>query len=142
MDKRSIVARQINLCLFSARVLISSLTVLMLIAAGCAETVHQPSLKDLKSPDPAVRIQAIKWAGENKVNQAIPLLVEELEDEDYSVRLFAIKALEQITGNTQGYDWKSNPESRREAVAQWRKYLADKEPPSNPKEPPKQDTQK
>ena len=100
----------------------------ILILAGCSSPFdHEMQLSDLQDPNPAVRIMAIKWAGDNKVSSAVPQLVNSLQDEDRSVRFYAIEALRRITGTDNGYDYKANPKLRAEAVARWREFLKSKE---------------
>ena len=84
---------------------------------------HKIGLSDLDSPNPAVRVVAIKWAGDNKISSAIPRLVDFLHDEDSSVRFFAIEALQRITGTDNGYDYKASPKLRAEAVERWREFM-------------------
>ena len=91
--------------------------------AGCGVFGRKFTLSDLKSPDLRVRIVAIKWAGDNKASSAIPRLVDFLNDEDTSVRFFAIEALRRITGTNNGYDYKARPQLRAEAVERWREFL-------------------
>ena len=69
------------------------------------------------------RIMAVKWAGDNQVSQAVPLLVDHLENEDKALRFHAIQALTRITGHDCGYDYKASAGSRAQAVACWRDYL-------------------
>ncbi len=96
----------------------------ILVLSGCGGPFDRKmGLSDLDSPNPAVRIMAIKWAGDNKVLSAVPRLVELLQDEDTSVRFFAIEALERITGRNNGYDYKASPQLRAEAVERWREFL-------------------
>jgi hypothetical protein len=96
----------------------------ILLLSGCRGPFdHKMGLSDLESPNPAVRIMAIKWAGDNKVLSALPRLVDFLHDEDTSVRFFAIEALQRITGTDNGYDYKASPQLRAEAVERWREFL-------------------
>lgn len=95
-----------------------------LVLSGCAGPFDRKmKLSDLDSPNPAVRIMAIKWAGDNKASSAIPRLVDFLQNEDASVRFFAIEALRRITGTDNGYDYKASPQLRAEAVERWRESL-------------------
>lgn len=95
-----------------------------LVLSGCGGPFDRKMrLSDLDSPNPAVRIMAIKWAGDNKASSAIPRLVDFLQDEDTSVRFFAIEALRRITGTDNGYDYKASPQLRAEAVERWREFL-------------------
>ena len=108
-----------------ACVLIWTATTLLL--SGCGGPFDRKiGLSDLESPNPAVRIMAIKWAGDNKVSAAVPELVNSLQDEDRSVRFYAIEALQRITGTDNGYDYKACPERRAEAIGRWREYLKTK----------------
>ena len=81
-------------------------------------------MADLEGPDVAQRIRAIKWAGDNKVTQAVPLLVDRLCEQDESVRFFAIEALRRITGTDRGYDYRADARRRAESVAEWRSWIA------------------
>ncbi len=88
--------------------------------------MKKPGIEDLEDERLTVRIRAIKWAGEEKVEAAVPLLVDRLEEQDESVRFFAIGSLERITGTDQGYDYKSGASQRAEAVKRWRAWLKDR----------------
>ncbi|MEE8380071.1 MAG: HEAT repeat domain-containing protein, partial [Gammaproteobacteria bacterium] len=104
------------------RLCISAWTVLVL--TGCSDPYEQSiGFSDLENSNTAIRIMAIKWAGDNKVSSAVPRLVVFLQDEDAAVRFYAIEALRRITGTDNGYDYKSNPRLRAKAVEQWRKFL-------------------
>ncbi|MHC4534512.1 MAG: HEAT repeat domain-containing protein [Planctomycetota bacterium] len=99
-------------------------TATTLVMFGCSGPFNRKiGLSDLDNPNPAVRIMAIKWAGDNKASSAIPRLVDFLNDEDTSVRFFAIEALRRITGTNNGYDYKARPQKRAEAVERWREFL-------------------
>lgn len=99
-------------------------TATTLVLSGCNGPFDRKiGLSDLDSPNPAVRIMAIKWAGDNKASSAIPRLVDFLQDEDTSVRFFTIEALWRITGTNNGYDYKARPQLRAEAVERWREFL-------------------
>ena len=99
-------------------------TATTLVLSGCGGPFDRKMrLSDLDSPNPAVRIMAIKWAGDSKASSAVPRLVDFLHDEDTSVRFFAIEALRRITGTDNGYDYKASPQLRAEAVECWREFL-------------------
>lgn len=89
------------------------------ILGGCAP--GHPGLSEIQSPDAGRRILAIKAAGEARDRQAVPLLVDRLEDEDSAVRMYAILALERIVGDRFGYDY-GRPAESRVAVERWRQY--------------------
>jgi hypothetical protein len=101
----------------------------LLISAmsGCAEPQPAPVISDLESSNPDLKIRAIKWAGENKIESAIPLLVDRLQEQDSSVRFFAICALKKITGTDLDYDYKADARQRAEAVKKWRTFLLEKD---------------
>jgi len=98
--------------------------VTVLVIAGCGDPLNRKmQLSDLQNPNPSVRIMAIKWAGDNKLSAAVPQLVNLLQDEDRSVRFYAIEALRRITGTDNGYDYKAGPKIQAEAVECWREYI-------------------
>src|SRR5882672_4351869 len=93
--------------------------ILAILLAGCGRV--GPFRARIGSDDVNERILAIKQAGEQKDRAAVPLLVDRLEDEDDAVRLFAIVALEKITGERFGYDYGQSAVLRTEAVEKWRR---------------------
>jgi len=96
----------------------------VLIQTGCNGPFDRKmELKDLDNPDSAVRVMAIKWAGENKLSMAVPQLVDLLQHEDKSVRFYAIGSLKRITGTDNGFDYKTDPEKRAAAVQRWREFI-------------------
>jgi hypothetical protein len=101
---------------------------LILSLTGCGDPFdRQAELSDLEDPSPTVRIRAIKWAGENRIEEAIPQLVDSLEDEDPSVRFYAIEGLRRISGTDNGYDYKAPVHERAASVERWREFLNAKE---------------
>ena len=99
----------------------------MLFINGCAATVYRSNIQAPYSHD---RILAIREAGERRDRQAVPLLVDRLEDEDSAVRFYAILALERITGERLGYQYEDSSAERQVAVERWRKFAADAPPDS------------
>lgn len=96
-------------------------------AAGCAP--EKPSLYTrLQDENPAVRLQAVHEAGNAKDVKAVPYLVDRLTDSDADVRMFAILALERITGQTHGYKYFAAPRERKDAADRWRKWLDEEYP--------------
>ena len=88
----------------------------MLLAFGCAPLA---STGDFNSPDPASKLYAIRAAGESRDAKNIPALVEQLDSDDPAVRVFAINALERITGERLGYNPYSDDVARRVAIDAW-----------------------
>jgi hypothetical protein len=98
--------------------------VIILIVAGCSSPFdRKPQLSDLGNPNPMIKIMAIKWAGDNKLSSAVPQLVDLLQDEDRSVRLYSICSLRRITGTDCGYDYKAAAHVRAVAIKCWRQFL-------------------
>ena len=95
-----------------------------ILLAGCCAFCPVDRLSQLEDSDLAVRIQAIKWAGENKVAAAVPLLVDRLLDKDPSARLYAILALREITGEQHGYNYGGDLVERYDATNRWRQAIA------------------
>ncbi len=104
-----------------------------LVSGGCGSSVlsRRIALSDLDNRSSTVRIRAIKWAGENRIEAAVPKLVDFLEDEDASVRFYAIEGLRRITDVDNGYDYKSSAQRRAASVDRWREFLKTKEWHSN-----------
>jgi hypothetical protein len=98
--------------------------VIIIIVVGCSSPLdRKPQLSDLDNPNPMIKIMAIKWAGDNKLSSAVPQLVDLLQDEDRSVRLYSICSLRRITGTDCGYDYKAAAHVRAVAIKCWRQFL-------------------
>jgi hypothetical protein len=99
-----------------------------LVLVGCAGPFDRKiGLKDLDHPNVAVKIVAIKMAGDSKASSAVPQLVDFLQNEDVSVRFYSIEALRRITGTDCGYDYKAAPHVRAAAVRCWQDFIHAKE---------------
>lgn len=85
----------------------------------CGRCAPPASTGGFHSPDPASKLYAIRNAGESGDPQYIPELVEQLDDDDPAVRLFAINALERITGQRLGYNPYADEGGRRDAIEAW-----------------------
>jgi len=99
--------------------LATALIVASVVVVGCV----RPYRAAISSEDSNERILAIKDAGQAKDVQAVPLLVDRLEDEDDAVRFFAIIALEKITGRRLGYDYAQPSRERAPSIVRWREYV-------------------
>jgi hypothetical protein len=108
------------------RFYIPIMLLVMALSVGCAPHGREPKLSDLEGCDPALKIRAVKLAGENELISAVAPLVDLLQDEDRAVRYYAIASLRRITGTDHGYDFKADAGSRAEAVARWREELNQK----------------
>ena len=87
--------------------------------AGCTSSVQV----GLDSPEALGRSLAIREAGEARSTASVPLIVDRLEDEDEAVRMYAILALERITGQRFGYDYGKSAAGRAPAVERWREFV-------------------
>ena len=96
------------------------------LAVGCGgPRADGPSLF---SRDPVRRIPAMKQVvrgGDVQPDEA-RALVKSLVSDDPAVRLYAIGALERLTGETFGYRYYDGPAKREPAVKRWRQWLEDR----------------
>lgn len=106
--------------------MIGALTALPLlwVAVGCTPPASEGGFD---SPDPAAKLYAIRAAGEAQDQDAIPHLIEQLDCDDAAVRMYAIVALEKITGQRLGYDPYAPAHKRREAVNRWAAQYEDEQ---------------
>jgi hypothetical protein len=95
----------------------------LLLAAGCGPP-RTPYPAALNSERPDERVWAIRHAAQTRDFSVLSLLVDRLEDEDEVVRLFAILALEKLTGTRLGYEYQAPEAQRWRAVESWRRHLA------------------
>ncbi|WP_169972947.1 hypothetical protein [Tautonia rosea] len=106
--------RQLRLVL----VTMTSLT----LCSGCRTGVRH--FAELNDPAPFVRARAAGLDDSVSDAQAIPALIEHLEDVDPVVRLSSHEALRQRTGQDFGFVPYGTPEERSAAVARWRAWWA------------------
>lgn len=96
----------------------------LLLTGGCLDPSRAASYpQSLRADDAAVCIPAFRVAADRSDRDALPALVDRLEDEDEAVRMFASMAMERITGTTLGYVYYAAPADRARAVSRWRSYL-------------------
>jgi hypothetical protein len=81
--------------------------------------------------NPAAKLYAIQRAGLREDRSKIPQLVEQLDSDDPAVRLFAIEALERITGETRGYKPYDPPHRRTQAIDRWIEAYRPTDPPDS-----------
>lgn len=93
------------------------------ISGGCAASSAQLR-RQMEAIDPADRIDAMIKAARRKDAGLTPALVDRLDDEDPAVRMYAILALERMTGERLGYSYAAPTAKRRDAVEAWRNYIA------------------
>ncbi len=99
----------------------ATLLAILLALPSCGKAL--PVGFDQEAPDG--RIHAIIEAARRRDTSRIPDLVEQLDSDDPAVRLFAIRALEYLTGTTLGYDYAAPLTRREEAIARWEQYARD-----------------
>lgn len=78
---------------------------------------------ELSSPSPVARARATVALGERRDPAAVHKLVDLLEDPDQAVRMYAILALQRITGEDFGYRYYDREAERQPAVERWRAAL-------------------
>jgi hypothetical protein len=88
------------------------------LAVGCTSQV------DVKDPDPALKIPAMKRAADKRDMGQLAELVNDLGSEDAAIRFYAINSLERLTGVRNGYEYYADDASRAKAIARWREWLA------------------
>lgn len=105
----------------SSRRIVLALAAGSLLSAACHP--HARSREAWQSSNPLDRIDAIIQATEARSPDAVPALVGLLQDRDRAVRLYAILALEKLTGQTYGYQYYAHETERRAAVIRWQEAL-------------------
>lgn len=108
-----------------------SLLLCLVVLTGCSPN-QTPARADLRATDTAGRVPALVDAAGQNDDRTLAELVHALSDEDAAVRLFAIQALNQRTGQTLGYRYYDSAERRRDATAQWYAWLSRQDDPDAP----------
>lgn len=94
----------------------------VLALSGC-DSAGGDLYQRLQHEDPSVRIEAMRQAADAKDMAAAPYIVEQLNDSDADVRMFAVMSLEKMTGRRLGYEHYAPAGQREEAVERWRQWL-------------------
>lgn len=97
--------------------------------SACSLPESEP---DFYSRDPAMRLKAMREAIAADDRSAIPHLIAMLDSDDPAVRMFAQRGLEQMTGQTLGYDHAATTAQRRPAVEAWERWWATQTPAGLP----------
>jgi hypothetical protein len=90
-----------------------------MLLAGC---LPDPKV-GFDSPAPSKRLDAIVQASELEDNDSLVKLVEKLRSHAPAERMFAIRSLEQRTGETLDYDHAATHWQRIAAYNRWLEYL-------------------
>ena len=85
----------------------------------------------LTSPDPTRRVNAIVEIAAEDDTSEVPGLIVRLESLDALERLVAIRALEDLTGLTHGYNPYSSESERDAAIERWTDWLASQPAPAS-----------
>jgi len=94
------------------------------ILVGALGGCSQPGWRELlQSWDPLERIHGAVQAAEAQDREAVPLLIDRLEDDDAAVRMYAVMALRRIEGTDLGYKYWADEVDRARAAQRWREYL-------------------
>lgn len=97
----------------------------MVLLPACTRSVPRSFDRD----EPDGRIQAIVDVARTEDRERIKDLVEQLDSDDAAVRMFSIRTLERLTGQTLGYRH-SDPRWRRlEAIDRWVAHIAERDLP-------------
>ena len=97
---------------------------LILAISGC--TAPRGPI-EVTNPDPSGKIPAMKKAVREHDRTVVRQLVKDLDSDDPAVRLFAIQALQKLTGQRYGYDYYADEVQRRPALERWQEWLAQQE---------------
>lgn len=90
-----------------------------MLAVSVLPACTRPTPKGFDALAPEGRLNAIVQAAADRDTTAIPDLIRQLASDDAAVRLFAIRALERITGQTMGYRHDDPPWKRADAIDRW-----------------------
>jgi hypothetical protein len=93
--------------------------------AGCGPRVSGDYVENISSAQPDVATDAMSQAAEKKSTRAIVPLVQRLYDEDPVIRLSAIRALKQITGQDFGYRYYEPEVQRVQAIKRWQAWVVE-----------------
>ena len=104
---------------------------LCLSTAGCFLFGGGRPSASLVSNDPGRKIPAIKKARSAQESETARQLVKSLYSDDAAVRFYAIRGLQNLTGETFGYVWYVDEPVRRAATEKWAAWLGE----NHPKEP-------
>ena len=93
-----------------------------MVMCGCGPASERVRTS-IQSPVAAERIRAIRVFVQNANMDAIPQIVDRLDDEDPAVRFVAIVGLERLTGKRLGYRYGGAEADRAAAVSRWRRFI-------------------
>lgn len=106
--------------------------VIGLVVAGCTAPRPRASIVD---EDASVKIRGIRRSVSEQDRAALGPLIDQLDSDDPAVRLYAIEALQRLTGQDLGYRYYDDELERRPAIQRWRQWLGDGSPGDAPTSP-------
>jgi hypothetical protein len=92
--------------------------------SGCS--APRPAI-EVTNPDPSGKIPAMKKAVREHDLTAVRQLVKDLDSDDPAVRMFAIHALHELSGQRYDYDYFADEVQRQPALKRWQEWLAHQE---------------
>jgi len=95
---------------------VRGIVVMSCLIAGACTPREDPSIGSI---DPLNSIPAIQEAARTKDRRAIPALVQQLNSDDPALRFYASSALKDLTGETFGYHYFDDVETRKPALKKW-----------------------
>ena len=118
------MVRRFSLLLFATAVLAGGLV-------ACRASPAKARAQ-LVSGTPVQQAQAAVKLTEHRDVQSIPELIALLNDKDPAVRMYAITALEDLTGQTYGYKFYAPETERAAASRRWQAALREGQLPTTP----------
>ena len=107
------------------RLVVGNILVLVVLStAGCLPSEQEPAKANFRANDTPAKVPAIVNAAESDDEDDLRELIHALSDKDPAVRLFAIRSLEERTGQTFEYRYYEQPEQRQAAINRWHAWLA------------------
>lgn len=95
----------------------------VICALACSTCSEPRGPVSVKSDDPTLKIPAIKADVQRNDEADVPLLVQNLNDEDPAVRFYAVEGLRRLTGDDFGYRYYDDADRRQPAVTRWENWL-------------------
>ena len=100
---------------------------LSLACCGTGCGIAPKSFAKMNDPAGLIRARSVGLAKDQPASQAVPALIERLEDHDPVVRLVAYEELKKETGKSFGYVPWGHDGDRAGAVARWRSWWDEKQ---------------
>jgi HEAT repeat protein len=112
--------------------LVATVSASVLLGLLSCRSSTEKARVELVSGTPAQQAEAAVKLTEHRDVQSIPELIALLNDSDPAVRMYAITALEDLTGKTYGYKFYAPEPERAAAIKRWQEALRQGELPTTP----------